>query len=72
MPIEIDGLRIPMKDIEGTDLHSVHLFLNKVKGKAALMVYINSDNEIEGIGVWRTAKALYKLEDHLNVRLKKK
>lgn len=71
MPITIDGEKVPISDLKGTDLYCVHQFLNKVKGKAALMVYVDDEGQIQGAGVWRTKKALKQLEDHLNIEFKK-
>ena len=59
-----------MHELEGTDVEAVHRFLNRVKGKAGLLVYVDSNGEVSGVGVWRTKRAMTQLENHLNVKLK--
>lgn len=72
MPIIIDGKKISLHDIKGTDTYCVHEFLNKTKGKCAIMVYIDSDGEIAMEGVWRTKKALNHIIDNVHLDIKGK
>ncbi len=72
MPILINGEKYYVKDLVGTDLEAVNKFLNKIKGKACLMVYVDANGKIKGCGIWKTKKALKQLEEHLNIKLDSK
>lgn len=47
MPIEIDGKKYSVKDIEGTDLDVLRCFLRDNKLDAGMFVYVDQDGEIE-------------------------
>lgn len=57
MPITIDGIKYSSKDIEGTDLDAIKKFCQKNKVKAAHMVYVDNDGNIERAGVYFNSKA---------------
>lgn len=69
MPIIIDGEKVSLHDIKGTDTYCVHEFLNKTKGKCAIMVYVDSDGEIQMEGVYRTKKAMKHLVFNVDLEI---
>ncbi len=67
MPIEIDGVKVPMSEIKDTDIHFVHTFMNKAKAKAAVMVYVDGEGNVNTCGVWRTKKGLDILDEKVRI-----
>ncbi len=70
MPIEIDGERVSLHDLKGTDLHCVNTFANKIKSKCAIMIYLDENNEIQVTGVWKTKKALHEFQERVDLNFK--
>ena len=55
--MEIEGIKFSAKEIEGTDLESVKKFCQKNKVKAACIVYVDKDDNIEMEGIFFNSKA---------------
>ncbi len=62
--MHINGEKFSSKDLEGTDLDAIKKFCQKNKVKAAHIIYIDKDDNVESTGIYFNAKArdiLYKV-----------
>lgn len=60
-----------MSKLKGTDIKAIHDFMLKSKSKAAVMIYVDEDDEIQTCGVWKTKKAQKILQENAYIHVGK-
>lgn len=68
MTTTIDGKKFYSREIEGTDLDAIKKFCQKNKVKAAFIMYVDKDDNVENAGVWFNAHTRDILAKHLGLK----